>query len=45
MGPFEPLTMSFERALPKNDEVAYGAYIASQLDFVRRRNEFIRQTG
>lgn len=41
--PFEPLTLAFEHALPKNDETAYRAYIAGQLDFVRRRNELIQQ--
>lgn len=40
--PFKPLTLAFDHALPKDDETAYRAYIADQLDFVRRRNELIQ---
>jgi len=42
--PFEPLTLAFDQTLPKTDETAYRAYIAAQLDFVRRRNELIQQS-
>lgn len=38
---FGSLGLSFERALPKDDEAAYRAYIADELAFVRRRNELI----
>jgi hypothetical protein len=42
--PFEPLTLAFDHALPKNDETAYRAYIAAQVDFVRRRNEHVQRS-
>jgi hypothetical protein len=38
---FGRLGLAFDRALPKDDEAAYRAYIADQLAFVRRRNELI----
>ena len=40
--PFGRLGLAFERALPKDGEAAYRAYIADQLAFVRRRNELIQ---
>lgn len=41
--PFEPLTLSFEDALPSNDEAAYRGYIAAQRDFVSQRNSLISE--
>lgn len=41
--PFEPLTLAFEDALPRNDATAYLSYIAAQRSFVSKRNEFISQ--
>lgn len=41
--PFEPLTLAFEDALPRNDAIAYRAYMAAQRDFVRKRNSLISE--
>lgn len=41
--PFEPLTLAFEDALPRQDAGAYRAYIDAQRDFVSHRNALISE--
>lgn len=42
--PIGSLALVFDHALPKDDETAYGDYVADQLDLVSRRNELIQRS-